>query len=348
MTKVIQFAVLAAVFSSCSSGIYLVRDPFNSETNPPAPDYSNVSFWAALPEKADAADSVPVGSGLRDEQLTAKADVFFIYPTIFTQQPERANKWNADAADLKLNEGIQTSTIMNQASIFNGCCRVYAPYYRQAHYSVFLTEDRKAAEQALNLAYEDVRNAFNYYLENFNSGRPIIIASHSQGSLHGERLLKEFFDGKPLQEKLVMAYLAGRAIKRDAFREIKPSAQPEQTGAWASWCTFISGYYPESYDRYYKEALAINPLTWNDGPGLAPKQLNKGGVGLKFKFIPQLVDAESHKGLLWINKPYVAGRLFIRIKNWHRADMNLFYANIRENARLRTEQYFRNTAVSGR
>lgn len=348
MTKVIQLAIFAFVLSSCGSGIYLVRDPFNSETNPPAPNYANPAFWAALPDKSDAADSVPLRSGLRDEQINAKADVFFIYPTIYTQEPKGANKWNADAADPKLNEGIQTSTILNQASIFNGCCRVFSPYYRQAHYSVFLTEDRKAAEAALDLAYDDVRNAFKFYLENLNSGRPIIIASHSQGSLHGERLIKEFFDGKPLQSRLIMAYLAGRAIRRDAFKHIKPSTEPVQTGSWASWCTFISGYYPESYERYYKDALAVNPLTWNDAPGLAPKELNKGGVGLKFKFVPQLADAESHNGLLWINKPYVTGRAFIRIKNWHRADMNLFYANIRENARLRTEQYFQNTAVSGR
>ena len=61
--------------------------------------------------------------------------------------------------------------------------------------------------QAFELAYQDVKKAFEYYLEHYNNGRPIIIASHSKGSTHTIRLLKEFFDGKQLKEKLVMAYL---------------------------------------------------------------------------------------------------------------------------------------------
>jgi hypothetical protein len=45
-----------------------------------------------------------------------------------------------------------------------------------------------------------VKTAFLYYLQHYNNGRPIIIASHSQGATHGKRLLKEFFDGKELQK----------------------------------------------------------------------------------------------------------------------------------------------------
>jgi len=57
--------------------------------------------------------------------------------------------------------------------------------------------DSSEAIAAFELAYRDVKAAFLYYLEHNNSGRPIIIASHSQGSTHAKRLLKELFDGKP-------------------------------------------------------------------------------------------------------------------------------------------------------
>jgi hypothetical protein len=340
MIRIVPALITVILLTACSKTYFPLESHFDSGKVPPAPDYSSLKNWAAHPQIKDAADSVPLKSGLKDNQQAARADVFFIYPTIFTGKPVNQYEWNADAADEVLNKQIQTSTILNQASLFNGSCRVYAPYYRQAHYTVFMTSNRSDAAAALDLAYEDVRRAFIYYLENFNQGRPIVIASHSQGSLHGERLLKEFFDGKALKEKLVMAYLVGRAIKKNEFKDIKPTENPEQTGVWASWCTFIQGYYPNNYEQYYRGALATNPLKWSSEPGFVSKEKNLGGVGFRFTMVPQLADAESQDGLLWINKPYAPGRMFIRSKNWHRADINLFYQNIRENVSLRIDKYF--------
>jgi len=60
-------------------------------------------------------------------------------------------------------------------------------------------------QKNLELAYQDVKTAFEYYLKNWNQDRPIIIASHSQGSVHAQRLLKEFFEDKPLAKQLVAA-----------------------------------------------------------------------------------------------------------------------------------------------
>ena len=67
---------------------------------------------------------------------------------------------------------------------------------------------------------EDVKNAFEYYLKNENKGRPIIIASHSQGTTHAIRLLKEFFDGKDLSKQLVCAYLVGMGVKKDSYEKL--------------------------------------------------------------------------------------------------------------------------------
>ena len=62
---------------------------------------------------------------------------------------------------------------------------------------------------AFELAYSDVLRAFDYYLAHENHGRPFILASHSQGSLHALRLIQERLAGKPLQKQLVAAYLIG-------------------------------------------------------------------------------------------------------------------------------------------
>ncbi|HWA33514.1 MAG TPA: DUF3089 domain-containing protein, partial [Cyclobacteriaceae bacterium] len=248
-------------------------------------------------------------------------------------------QWNADCNDHELNDKTQRTTILNQATIFNGACRVYAPYYRQAHLYAFYTKNKKDGEDALELAYQDVKAAFEYYLQHYNAGRPIVIAAHSQGSYHCMRLLKDYFDGTPLQQKLVAAYLAGRAIPPETFTNIHPTSMPDDIGTWSSWNTFARNAYPKTYDLYYRHAQSTNPLIWNSSDTFAPKESNHGGVGLHFTFVPNLVDAQNHEGILWINKPYVKGRWLLRKKNWHRADMNFFYMNIRENVAQRINSF---------
>lgn len=335
------------LLASCSKGIYVVQGPYGDSPVPPVPDYSRREHWAALPDKADAADSVPLKSNLQNLQGSAMADVFFVHPTIFIDAPQNQYRWNGDVNDEQMNHQTQVSTILNQATIFNGSCRVYAPYYRQAHLYSFYTPNQDDGARALELAYQDVRAAFEYYLKNFNHGRPIVIASHSQGSYHTERLLKDYFDEKDLQKRLVAAYLVGRAIRPDAFASIRPTEKPDEAGVWASWNTFAKDFYPKDYDRFFKNSLSTNPLLWNSEEEFAPKELNHGGVALHFTFAPNLADAQNHHGLLWINKPYHKGRALIRTKRWHRADMNLFYMNIRENVALRIETFLQQNNSTG-
>ena len=54
--------------------------------------------------------------------------------------------------------------------------------------------------------YEHITNTVEHSLENYNNGRPIIFAGHSQGSTHICLLLKEFFDDKDLSKQLLIAY----------------------------------------------------------------------------------------------------------------------------------------------
>lgn len=337
MFRHIILVALAFSLFNCSHKVQALKTHFDFAAIPPAPDYKLSKYWAALPDKKDAADSIPVNSDLKNDQGSARADVFFVYPTIFTGEPKNQFQWNADVNDGALNEMIQRTTILNQASIFNASCRVYAPYYREAHLFAFYTDDKQDAARALDLAYEDVKASFKFYMETYNQGRPIVIASHSQGSYHAIRLLKEFFDGKDLQRQLVMAYLVGRAIPRNTFETIRPCSSPEETGVWASWNTFARGFLPNTYDQYYTEALSTNPLLWNSSEDFASRQLNKGGVALNFIMVPQMADAQNHQNLLWTNKPYVKGRFWVRTKIWHRADMNFYYLSIRENVALRVE-----------
>jgi Protein of unknown function (DUF3089) len=309
---------------------------------PPAPDYTNPNHWAALPTKHDAADSIPRKSGLTDGQNTAQADVFFIHPTIYTYQPEGGRyEWNGDVNDAVLNAKTDFSTILNQATVFNGSCRVYAPRYRQAHFYVFRTANMEHRKQTLDVAYEDVKKAFEYYLKNYHNGRPLVIASHSQGTMHARRLMREFFDGKPLQKFLVCGYLIGSPIQPNELGSVKAAQSAGELGGFVCWNTFAKDFLPDYHKKEYNTSVCTNPLTWTTDTNYAPKELNTGSVALKYTMKRQAVDAQVHEGILWINKPYIIGRMFLKTKIWHQADINLFWQNMRDNVALRLENYLK-------
>lgn len=89
----------------------------------------------------------------------------------------------------------------------------------------------RLAKQAFDLAYNDIKKAFKHYLENCNHVQPIIIASHSQGTLNAERLLNEFVDGKALQSQLVCAYIIVLPVIKDHFSSLKPFEDSISTGS---------------------------------------------------------------------------------------------------------------------
>ena len=338
LKKSIFFVVIVS-FSGCNRTPFKLVSHFSENLIPVKPDYSKTEYWAALPNKIDQADQVPLKSDLKDGQAEAKVDVFFLHPTIFTGKPETQYEWNADVNDLKMNESVDNSTILNQATVFNGSGKIYAPRYRQAHYHAFVTSDKNDKKQSLDIAYSDIKEAFEYYLKNYNQGRPIVIASHSQGTVHATRLIKEYFDNKHLQNQLVAAYLVGIRTPPNVFENIKPCKTGDETGCFVSWNTYSKDYYPIWYNADLNTAVSTNPLTWTLDENYAPASLNKGGVGLKFTMYPNLVDAQNHQGMLWINKPNIAGSFLLKTKIWHRADINFFYTNIRENVALRIDKY---------
>ena len=334
--------VLNVSLSGCKKIPYQLKSHFSENLIPSIPDYSNTENWAALPAINDQADQIPLNSNLKDGQATAKVDVFFLHPTIFTKKPENQYEWNADVNDIKMNASVDNSTILNQASAFNGSGKIYAPRYRQAHYHAFVTSDKDDKKKSLDIAYADIKTAFEYYLKNYNQGRPIVIASHSQGTTHATRLIKEFFDNKPLQKQLVVAYIIGIAIQPNVFEGIKPCKSGDETGCFVSWNTYGRDYYPKSHKFGLNTAVSINPLTWSSDSTYAPATLNKGGVGPKFTMYPNMVDAQNHQGMVWVNRPNIMGSSFIKNQSWHIADINFFYVNIRENLAQRIETYLKN------
>ena len=322
---------------------YLIRDAFSPNGVPQKPDYKNEKYWAALPDRKDAADTTP-GKQFNDNQANALVDVFFIHPTTFTGEPEEGTyKWNASVDDEKLNTRTDNSTILYQASVFNGACKVYAPRYRQAHVSVFFTKDTMTYYRPLSVAYGDVKDAFAFYLKHYNNNRPFLLASHSQGTIHARRLLHDVIEkDSALYNRFVAGYLVGYAILPDSL-STKPCATPEMTRCYCTWNTFAKGYYPPWYTDGLNRGEATNPLTWTTDTVYASYELNNGGVLQDFrKVVPNIVDAQVHHGMVWVNKPRVRGSRLVNIRNYHIGDYNLFYVNIRDNVQQRIDAYIEN------
>lgn len=297
-----------------------------------SPDYSQLDYWAAHPWKWDPSDSVP--APLRDRVRDSTVDVFFLHPTTLTSK--KRNEANAAIDDAALNAKTDYSTILYQASVFNEECRVFAPRYRQAHLRNFFIPDTVASNAAFELAYTDIKNAFEYYLQHFNNGHPIIIAAHSQGSKLAERLLKDYFEGKTLYNKLVVAYIAGWPVPKDYFTSLRVCTDSLQTGCVCSWRTFRKGYVPEFLANENGNSYVTNPLNWMSDETYASKQLNKGSVLTKFnKIYKQTTDAQASNGFLYVKKPVFPWSFLYFTRNYHIGDINLFYLNIREDVRRR-------------
>jgi hypothetical protein len=311
----------------------------DAKTANPESDYSNLKNWAASPFKFDASDSIP--DFLKDEVRDTRADVFFIHPTSFFGDEEKA-EWNADVNDTIVNNMTDSRSILFQTTVFNGSCRVFAPRYRQGNMKAFYVFGTPNAVRAFDLAYSDVRKAFLYFLSHYNKKRPIIIASHSQGTLHAIRLLQEFFDGTPLQKRLVCAYIVGYQIKKDAFKKLPVGESADQTGCFVGWRSYSKGEIPKGAAAEKGNSVCVNPLTWTTSEIWASPDLHPGIMNGFRTIIPHSAGAgiESASKILWVDAPGLKDDKDQKPKNLHIYDYNIFWMNIRQNVKLRIDAYY--------
>lgn len=324
--------------SSCSSS-YNVLHSFKYIPKHSAPDYSDHSNWSALPFTKDYADDVP-NEELQDLQEQSEIDVFFIHPT--TLLDEKSPEWNASISDSLINYYTDYWAVRHQATAFNNVGRIFAPRYRQAHIKSYYHLE-KGGREAILFAYEDVKKAFEYYLKNYNNGRPFIIASHSQGTTHASFIIRDYIDNTYLKDKLVAAYLVGMSVDKNIFANIPPCENADETGCFVSWQTYSDGFMPsDHFDKFRKTAFVVNPITWTTEDDYSNFDEHKGLLMYNFKTVhKKSVKAKINKkkNIVWIKQPKVPFAFLKKMTNYHVADYNLYWFNIRENAANRTHQF---------
>ena len=331
--------IILICLSSCKSK-YATKEFVFSEA-PIKANYGSLDSWAAHPKKNDSVIDVFYNEDKND----LKADIFYIYPTLLTDKND--NSWNSDIYNENQKKQVLNIAIRFQASAWANAGRIYSPYYRQVHYRSFYEPyTSNGGIKAGTIAYNDIKEAFEYFLENFNNGRPIIIAGHSQGAYHCKLLLKDYFEGKELLNQLVAAYIPGTRVDKDEFKTIPHLNSPDDVKGYLSWNTFRINKKPKkgkhpAHFSWKKNQYVTNPITWNNSLESNIDD-HKGLLFYDNKIYPKSLSVKIYDGLLWSSVPVgIEGGIALRlIKNYHFGDVNLFWKDISENAKLRVNSFY--------
>jgi hypothetical protein len=323
-----------------------------------APDYAQASSWMARPDAAtDLVQWTPEGARLPDPIARVDTQVFYVHPTTYLQR----DRWNAPLQPPADTAARTRLFVQSQASAFGQLGDVWAPRYRQAAYGAFLLKNSDA-QQALDVAYSDVAAAFDEFLRRIPAGSPIILAGHSQGALHLERLLKDKIAGQPIARRIVAAYVVGWPISASADLPalgLPACGSPAQTGCILSWMSFGEPANPDLIfhewqktkglnggDRRQQDVLCVNPISGVRN-GAAPPADNPGTLAptadlTSATLLTGKVGARCDQGLLKLDGDIPPlGPFVLPGNNYHVYDYALFWGAIRQDAGRRIAAWHR-------
>ena len=284
-----------------------------------ANDYSDPKTWLCRPGGHDACEAdmtttvVAADGKLSRETWTADAkapvDCFYVYPTVYTDATPNSDM-TADPAELNV--------IRQQFARFGSKCRLYAPMYRQvtlAGLRLALT-GRGGGPLDRGMAYDDVLDAWKYYLEHDNQGRGFVLIGHSQGSYVQQRLIHDEIDGKPIQARMVSAIIPGATIPvpkgKDvggAFQNVPLCKTATQTGCVIAYSSFRSTVPPPANTLFGKvpgetmAAACVNPSELLGGASLHA-YLASAGQTITAAYAPKpWVNPEQKIETPWVSVP---------------------------------------------
>jgi len=315
-----------------------------------ASDYAIAEHWLALPTNPDKA-----------------VDIFYLYPSAWA-------KVNADdpiicEIDNPVMLKYSKLAFDRQAMAFEPVGNIYAPYYRQDDAASTLAMPLEE-QQAIVAGYPatDGIAAFDYYIKNYNNGRPFILASHSQGSNVMIFLLSQYMQENPeVYSRMIAAYVLGYSITPDYLAKnphLKFATGPDDTGVIISYNTeapTIEG----TNGVVLPGAMVINPINWVTDETPAAASENLGSIMLNadgsvvenadgtYQVAKNFADAKIDlaKGVLIcstvdVDRYAPGGGTFGR-GIFHTFDFPFYFYNIRQNAQNRVEKFQAAQATAG-
>jgi hypothetical protein len=313
----------AALVLFLAASIFLWRDdilrtwldpkqPFQTYSPPPAPDYDKPGGWALIPAKPTLWTPAD-----------PPADVFFIHPTTF----DGGRDWNGPIGDRSANRRLAEVMLPNYAGPFQRVGRVFAPRYRQASLYAFMT-NREDAQEARQFAYGDIRQAFETFLARYNDGRPIVIVGVEQGGGLASHLVADAVARDPKRlARLAAVYLIDTIVPAADYgpaAAVPACARPDVAHCVMAWQAAADQDQAGQLSKRVlvcsadgklenlgdKAPLCSNPILGAATTALAPDRLNRGAVnasgmewGVRPAFLPRQVSAQCVGGYLRVSMP---------------------------------------------
>jgi len=282
-------------------------------------------------------------------------DVFVLYPT--TYHPGPNDPLVASIDDEGMRAGAQ-DFLQHMASAFNTAGNVFAPYYRQLDATWTLTqspEDRQAYTNGVPKT--DAMAAFDYYMQNFNEGRPFILVGHSQGSTVTKEILFDYMSAHPdVYGRMIAAYVLGYSVTQeelDDHEHLRFATGADDVGVIISYNT-VSDSFEGELATHLPGSIAINPISWTLGTGHADKSEGLGAWldrGNGYEKVQSLIDAtvDVEMGLVRCSNdlieefgmPEPTWDVFPRT-SFHGQDISFYYFDLRHNAEVRVAKFLAN------
>jgi hypothetical protein len=208
----LKLALVAGLAMAGAAGSALAQAPAAAPT---PNDYAKVETWLCRPDKADGAchsdqsatEIASDGSAKPTafaRPAAAAFDCFYVYPTA-SEDPTP----NSD-----MIPGRETGVATAQFGRYGAVCRQFAPMYRSVTLAALnsTSAGKPRANIDRNLNYNDVVDAWNWYLKNENKGRPVLLVGHSQGSGLLTRLVQNEIEGKPVAKLIIAVHQPGTTV----------------------------------------------------------------------------------------------------------------------------------------
>lgn len=285
------------------------------------------------------------------DKTDARADVFFVCPTIYFGDD---NTCNMPLDDADSREDF-LGAINMEKGIYDKESRFFAPYYRQIGFNVYEME-QDVQERYMCIAYDDVKAAFTYYLENENDVNPIILAGFSQGADLCIRLLKDCFKDQEVNQKLVACYAIGWRITEQEIEEnphLAFATEENDTGVIIAFNSESESIHDSLMIPSGTKTLAINPLNWKTDGTVADWSENLEACFTDYSGnitneINNLTGAyiDSTRGALKVTDvspdDYPPGLDLFEKGIYHLHDDQFFYRNLQKNVEMKLDAYYEN------
>ncbi len=274
------------------------------------------------------------------------ADVFFVTPTVYLGT-EEALSW--DSYDEETMASF-VGAINMEKGIYDDDARFFAPFYHQAALSAYYAS-AEASAAAFDTAYADVKEAFDYYMANWNGGRPLVLAGFSQGAQMCIRLLEEYGGDPAVSKVLVACYAIGwrfTAEDQAQYPQIRFAQGERDTGVLIAFNSEAPAVSDSLLIPAGTKTLAINPLNWSTDGQSVDRSYNLGACftdydGNIVTEIPQLTGAyiDDVRGALKVTdvSPEDYPGVLFPDGIYHLYDYQFFYRNLEQNVQERIRAF---------